>query len=132
LANADALLSSLDADVIVLDRKLPTVSGIDLLPELRRRGVNLPVMFLTSHPEPANEQLALERGVLDFVDKIRGVEVLASRLRLVSEPASLQLRPSRTPSLCATSSFSARRTVGPTGTMLMSASPSVSRTSSIS
>jgi two-component system, OmpR family, response regulator ChvI len=85
-ADGDALLGSLDAvaevDVIVLDWRLPTISGIDLLPQLRRRGVNLPVVFLTSHADPTYEKLAFERGALDFVDKTRGVEVLASRLRL--------------------------------------------------
>jgi two-component system, OmpR family, response regulator ChvI len=85
-ADGDALLGSLDAvgeaDVIVLDWWLPTISGIDLLPRLRKLGVNLPVVFLTSHPVPANEQLAFEHGALDFVDKTRGVELLAKRLRL--------------------------------------------------
>ena len=56
-----------------------------MLPELRRRGVNLPAVFLTSHAQPANEKLAFERGALDFIDKMRGVEFLAKRLRLVSE-----------------------------------------------
>ena len=88
-ADGDELLGSLDAvgeaDVIVLDWRLPTISGIDLLPELRQRGVTLPVVFLTSHPQPANEQLAFERGALDFVDKTRGVEILAERLRLVTK-----------------------------------------------
>jgi two-component system response regulator ChvI len=51
---------------------------------LRERGVILPVVFLTSHPELVNEELAFKRGALDFVDKTRGVEILASRLRLVS------------------------------------------------
>jgi CheY-like chemotaxis protein len=92
-ADGDALLGSLDAaakaDVIVLDWRLPTISGIDLLPQLRRRGVNLPVVFLTSHPQPANEQLAFERGALDFIDKTRGVEVLASRLRQVVQGGKL-------------------------------------------
>jgi len=46
--------------------------------------VNLPVVFLTSHPQPANEKLAFERGALDFIDKTRGVEILARRLRLVA------------------------------------------------
>jgi two-component system response regulator ChvI len=86
--DGDSLLVSLDAaaeaDIIVLDWRLPTISGIDLLPQLRRRGVNLPVVFLTSHPEPANEKLAFERGAVDFVDKTRGVEILATRLRLVA------------------------------------------------
>jgi two-component system response regulator ChvI len=64
---------------------IPNISGIDLLPELRQRGVNLPVVFLTSHPQPANEKLAFERGALDFIDKTRGVEILARRLRLVAK-----------------------------------------------
>ena len=85
-ADGDELLGSLDAvgeaDVIVLDWRLPTISGIDLLPRLRRRGVNLPVVFLTSHADPTYEKLAFERGALDFIDKTRGVEILASRLRL--------------------------------------------------
>jgi two-component system, OmpR family, response regulator ChvI len=86
-ADGDELLGALDAvgeaDVIILDWRLPTISGIDLLPKLRQRGVTLPVVFVTSHPEPANEQLAFERGAADFVDKIRGVEILVESLRLV-------------------------------------------------
>jgi CheY-like chemotaxis protein len=87
-ADGAALLGSLDViddvDLIVLDWRLPDISGIDLLPELRRHGVNLPVVFLTSHAQLANEKLAFERGALDFIDKTRGVEFLAKRLRLVS------------------------------------------------
>ena len=80
-----SLDAATDADVVVLDWRLPNISGIDLLPELRRRGVDTPVVFLTSHTPLANEQLAFERGALDFIDKTRGVEFLAMRLRRVSE-----------------------------------------------
>ena len=87
-ADGNSLLGSLnsiaEADIIVLDWRLPDISGIDLLPELRRHGVNLPVVFLTSHAQLANEKLAFERGALDFIDKTRGVAFLAKRLRLVS------------------------------------------------
>jgi len=97
-ADGDALLGSLDvvaaeADVIVLDWRLPTISGIDLLSQLRRYGVSLPVVFLTSHADPAYEKLAFERGALDFIDKTRGVEILATRLRLVAKLA----KPAATP-----------------------------------
>src|SRR5882724_7450579 len=88
-ADGASLLGSLhtaaEADVIILDWRLPNISGIDLLPQLRERGVNLPVVFLTSHLQPANEKLAFERGALDFIDKTRGVEILARRLRLVAD-----------------------------------------------
>ena len=42
------------------------------------------MVLLTSHADPAYEKLAFERGALDFIDKTRGVEFLAKRLRLVS------------------------------------------------
>jgi two-component system, OmpR family, response regulator ChvI len=92
-ADGASLLGSLDtvtdADIIVLDWRLPNISGIDLLPQLRQRGVNLPVVFLTSHPQIDNENEAFARGAIDFIDKMRGVEILARRLRLVAgKPAA--------------------------------------------
>jgi len=88
-ADGASLLGSLDAaaeaDVIILDWRLPNISGIDLLPQLRERGVDLPVVFLTSHADAAYEQLAFERGALDFIDKTRGVEILARRLRRAAQ-----------------------------------------------
>ncbi len=74
-----------DADVIVLDWKLPRLSGFDLLGQLRRRGVTVPVVFLTGNPAEAYEELALDAGALDFVDKMRGPAILAKRLRLIVE-----------------------------------------------
>jgi two-component system response regulator ChvI len=88
-ADGMALLSSLEAaaeaDVIVLDWGLPRTLGIDLLPQLRRHGVNLPVVFLTGRSLTDNEKLAFDRGAIDFIDKTRGVEVLARRLRRAVE-----------------------------------------------
>jgi two-component system response regulator ChvI len=46
--------------------------------------VNLPVVFLTGHALITHESQAFSRGAIDFIDKTRGVEVLARRLRLVA------------------------------------------------
>src|SRR5712692_433235 len=71
-ADGDSLLGSLDtaadADVIVLDWRLPNISGIDLLIQLRHHGVKLPVVFLTSHAQIDNESQAFARGAIDFID----------------------------------------------------------------
>jgi len=80
----DSLDVAVDAQVIILAWQLPKTSGIDLL-QLRQRGVNLPVVFLTGHTQLANESLALERGASDFIGKARGVEVLVRHLRRVVE-----------------------------------------------
>ena len=82
-----SVMDGVDADVIVLDWGLPALSGIDLLPRLRRQGILLPVVFLTGRSSPDHEHLAFDRGALDFVDKSRGVPILAKRLRLIVEPA---------------------------------------------
>ncbi len=82
-----ALAAGAEADIILLDWNLPGMSGIDLLPKLRQRGVALPVVFLTGRSQPVYEELAFERGALDFVDKTRGVPILAQRLRLIAGSA---------------------------------------------
>jgi len=91
-ADGAALLGCLDAameaDVIVLDWALPKTLGIDLLLQLRRRGVRLPVVFLTGRALTENESLAFDRGAVDFIDKARGVEIVARRLkRAIAKPA---------------------------------------------
>jgi two-component system, OmpR family, response regulator ChvI len=70
-------------DIIVLDWYLQSGSSIDFLSQLRNRGVVTPVVFLTGVPATAYECAALDRGALDFVDKLRGLDVLARRVRLI-------------------------------------------------
>jgi two-component system, OmpR family, response regulator ChvI len=96
-ADAASLLASIelavDADVILLDWALPRTPGIDLLPQLRRRGVNLPVVFLTGHALTANESRAFDCGAIDFIDKARGVEVVVRRLKRVVDTARSATQP---------------------------------------
>jgi DNA-binding response OmpR family regulator len=54
--------------------------GIDLLPQLRQHGVNLPAVFLTAHALPAHEIMAFDKGAIDFIDKGRGVDVFVKRM----------------------------------------------------
>ncbi len=88
-----ALAAGSDPEIIILDWNLPSVSGIDLLPRLRRNGIALPVVFLTGRSQPAYEKLAFDRGALDFVDKARGVPILAHRLRLIADSAKKPVEP---------------------------------------
>jgi two-component system response regulator ChvI len=87
--DGDALLDFMGqgnaADIIVLDWQLREATGLDVLPRLRRRGINLPVIFLTGMATTDHERLALEHGALDFVDKTRGTDILAKRIQLIGE-----------------------------------------------
>jgi two-component system response regulator ChvI len=98
---ADGLAVSSEADIILLDWDLPGVSGIELLVELRQCAVNLPVVFLTGYAFTDQESLAFETGAVDFIDKARGVEILARRLRrLVKAPKSAAAPPSASLVVC--------------------------------
>jgi two-component system, OmpR family, response regulator ChvI len=98
---ADGLAVSTEADIILLDWDLPNISGIELLVELRQAGVNLPVVFLTGYGFTAQENLAFETGAIDFIDKARGVEVLARRLRrLLRAPKLAAAPPSASLEVC--------------------------------
>ena len=81
----EALSNGMDAHVALLDWSMPEMSGFELLGALRERGIELPVVFLTGYSMVERELQALDRGAVDFVDKSRGTEVLAHRLRVIIE-----------------------------------------------
>jgi CheY-like chemotaxis protein len=52
--NGDAALSRLDSgaehyDVIIVDQKMPHMTGVELVEQLRRRGVDSKIMILSAH-----------------------------------------------------------------------------------
>jgi two-component system, OmpR family, response regulator ChvI len=78
----EAASVAMAADLIILDWGLGRSSAIDLLPQLRAAGVEVPVVFVTGRPLMANEDRAFALGALDFIDKSRGMGILVRRLRL--------------------------------------------------
>src|SRR5262245_2816023 len=89
----DALSNGIEAKVALLDWVLPDMSGFELLGTLRERGIGLPVIFLTGYSQVERELQALDRGAIDYVDKARGTDVLAHRLRVVLEGQQRQIIP---------------------------------------
>ncbi|MFC4944939.1 response regulator transcription factor [Pseudonocardia sp. GCM10023141] len=68
-------------DVLLLDRRLPAVDGIDLLGRLRGRGVVTPVLMLSALANPADRVRGLDAGAEDYLGKPFDVEELLARLR---------------------------------------------------
>jgi two-component system alkaline phosphatase synthesis response regulator PhoP len=65
-------------DLVVLDVMLPRLNGFDLLKELRRRGVETPVIMLTARGQIADKVAGLKLGADDYVTKpFEMVELLA-------------------------------------------------------
>jgi two-component system, OmpR family, response regulator ChvI len=83
----DSLNAAVDADIVILDWRLPKMSGIDVLLQLRRHGVNLPVVFLTRGSQGAHESLVMDVGAIDWSDRWHGAEIFVKRLKRVVEAA---------------------------------------------
>ncbi len=58
-----------DARCIVSDVRLPAMSGLDLLCELRRRRFRTPVIISTAHDSQALNDEALRRGAAAYLPK---------------------------------------------------------------
>ncbi len=71
-------------DVLILDVKLPGMSGFELLRRLRRSNVNVPVLFLTAQGEVADRIEGLELGADDYLAKPFALAELLARLRAVA------------------------------------------------
>jgi two-component system response regulator AtoC len=54
---------------IILDMRLPDASGIDLIPELRKRAPEAPVLMITAHHDMATTILAMKAGAFDYIHK---------------------------------------------------------------
>jgi FixJ family two-component response regulator len=52
---------------VVLDVRLPGLSGLDLQRELIARGVNLPIIFITGHGDILMSVRAMKAGALEFL-----------------------------------------------------------------
>ena len=57
------------ADGLILDVAMPSMSGPELQLELTRRGVSVPIVFITAHADAAIGPRVLERGAAALLFK---------------------------------------------------------------
>lgn len=70
-------------DLVVLDWMLPTLTGIEMLQELRRGDPRTPVLMLTARGEEADKVLGLELGCDDYLVKPFGMRELTARIKVL-------------------------------------------------
>ena len=70
--SGDAFLHEYDSDwhgCILLDIRMPGISGLEVQKTLRERGNTLPVIFITGHGDVPMAVEAMQLGAFDFVQK---------------------------------------------------------------
>ena len=74
-------IKTLAPDILLLDISLPTRSGLDLLPDIRKARPRLPVVMLTGSADYVTGRAALVLGALGFLPKDSGLDELELALR---------------------------------------------------
>jgi FixJ family two-component response regulator len=77
---------------LILDVRLPGISGLDLQHELKRRRTNIPIVFLTAHADVPMSVKAMKSGAVEFLTKpfrqqdlLDAVQRSLSRARILRE-----------------------------------------------
>ncbi|WP_174524572.1 response regulator transcription factor [Nocardioides jensenii] len=70
-----------DFDLMLLDRGLPAIEGLDLLTRLRARGRHVPTLVLSALGQPSDRVDGLDAGAEDYLGKPFDVDELLARLR---------------------------------------------------
>ena len=94
-----ARLQADDVDLLVTDLRLPGLSGIELLRELRNAGIETPTVVITAHGTIEDAVVAMKLGALDFLTKpfspadvlnlaVRTLERARATRRARAEPAT--------------------------------------------
>jgi DNA-binding response OmpR family regulator len=75
------LARSADPQLILLDIRLPDLSGFDVCRQLRAEGKRQPILMLTARDEETDKVLGLELGADDYVVKPYSLREVISRVR---------------------------------------------------
>jgi FixJ family two-component response regulator len=84
-ASAEEFLAGYDDEqpgCIVLDVRMPGMSGPELQDELNRRGAPIPVIFITGHGDVPMAVEAMRHGAVDFLQKPFSDKDLVGRIQL--------------------------------------------------
>ncbi|MFN0062938.1 MAG: response regulator transcription factor [Myxococcaceae bacterium] len=77
------LILEAEPDLVVLDVMLPQMNGFEVLTELRRRNVSVPVIVLSAKGLEQDKILGLGLGADDYVAKPFGLQELLARIQAV-------------------------------------------------
>jgi DNA-binding response OmpR family regulator len=77
-------------DIILLDIMIPEKNGIEVCKEIRRHGIQTPILFLTALNTPDNITLGLNSGADDYLVKPFKFNELIARIRAILRRVNIE------------------------------------------
>ncbi len=82
--SADDFLNNFDPDqagCLILDVRMPSMTGLELQEELARRDFAIPIIFISGHADVPDSSKAFRAGAVDYMEKPFDSEVLLKRMQ---------------------------------------------------
>lgn len=70
-----------NAACLIVDIRMPKMSGLQLQARLKEEGCNVPIIFITAHGDARMRIRAMREGAVEFLAKPFDHQVLLSRIR---------------------------------------------------
>jgi len=70
-----------DFSVLILDVKMPGISGLELIVEIKRRHPHLPVILFTGHGSAQDAEKGIQEGAFDYLTKPIDIDELIETIR---------------------------------------------------
>jgi FixJ family two-component response regulator len=70
---------------LIVDIRMPGMSGLELQAKLNSEGCWIPIIFITAHSDSKMKMQAIEAGAIEFLSKPFDDEVLLEKVRLTLE-----------------------------------------------
>lgn len=73
-----AMLLKASFDLVITDIRMPGMSGLDLLQQIKKMALELPVIMITAFASPNDAVHAIKKGAYDYISKPFNVEEIKS------------------------------------------------------
>ena len=80
-----AVLSEVEPEIVILDLKMPDMSGLDVLEGIKKHNPSIEVIMLTGHGSSGSGIEAMEKGAYDYIMKPVDLRELLEKINSADE-----------------------------------------------